>query len=120
LPPEGPALPRLVVAEASIDALSVAAIENVRADTLYAATGGGMGPGTIAAFEALLGVVATLPGASFCGATDANAAGERFADRHRAIAEQFSVPFTRLRPPLDCGDWNDVQRAFSEAKGSTP
>ena len=50
----GSALPRLVVAEASIDALSVAAIENVRADTLYAATGGGMGPGTIAAFEALL------------------------------------------------------------------
>ena len=49
LPPEGPALPRLVVAGASIDALSVAAIENVRADTLYAATGGGMGPGTIAA-----------------------------------------------------------------------
>ena len=49
LPPEGPALPRLVVAEASIDALSVAAIENVRADTLYAATGGGMGPGTTAA-----------------------------------------------------------------------
>ncbi|HKN30224.1 MAG TPA: DUF3991 domain-containing protein [Roseiarcus sp.] len=49
LPPEGPALPRLVVAEASIDALSVAAIENVRADTLYAATRGGMGPGTTAA-----------------------------------------------------------------------
>jgi len=120
LPPEGPALPRLVVAEASIDALSVAAIENVRADTLYAATGGGMGPGTIAAFEALLGVVATLPGASFCSATDANVAGERFADRHRAIAEQFSVPFTRLRPPLDGGDWNDAQRAFSETKGSTP
>ena len=79
-----------------------------------------MGPGTIAAFEALLGVVATLPGASFCGATDANVAGERFADRHRAIAEQFSVPFTRLRPPLDGGDWNDAQRAFSETKGSTP
>ena len=120
LPPEGPALPRLVVAEASIDALSVAAIENVRADTLYAATGGGMGPGTIAAFEALLGVVATLPGASFCSATDANVAGERFADRHRAIAEQFSVPFTRLRPPLDGGDWNDAQRAFSDTKGSSP
>jgi hypothetical protein len=49
LPPEGPALPSLVVAEAPIDALSVAAIENVRADTLYAATGGGMGPGTTAA-----------------------------------------------------------------------
>jgi hypothetical protein len=33
LPPEGLALPRLVVAGASIDALSVAAVENVRADT---------------------------------------------------------------------------------------
>jgi hypothetical protein len=49
LPPEGPALPRLIVAEAVIDALGVAAIENVRADTLYAATGGGMAPATTAA-----------------------------------------------------------------------
>ena len=38
--------PRLVLAEAAIDALSVAAIENLREDTLYSATGGGMGPGT--------------------------------------------------------------------------
>ena len=34
---------RFVLAEAPIDALSLAAIEGIRADTLYAATGGGMG-----------------------------------------------------------------------------
>jgi hypothetical protein len=51
LPPNGPNLPRLVLAEAAIDALSVAAIESLRMDTLYAATGGGMGPGTNAALE---------------------------------------------------------------------
>ena len=61
LPPKGPPLPRLVLAEAAIDALSVAAIESLRRDTLYAATGGGMGPGTIAALEALLASIATLP-----------------------------------------------------------
>ena len=34
LPPKGPPLPRLVLAEAAIDALSVAAIESLRRDTL--------------------------------------------------------------------------------------
>jgi hypothetical protein len=33
-------------AEAPIDALSVAALEAIRTDTLYAATGGGIGPAT--------------------------------------------------------------------------
>ncbi|HME22611.1 MAG TPA: DUF3991 domain-containing protein, partial [Acetobacteraceae bacterium] len=44
---------RLAVAEAPIDALSLAAIEDVRADTVYVATGGGMGPGTLSAIETL-------------------------------------------------------------------
>ena len=48
---DGSPRPRLVLAEAAIDALSIAAIENLREDTLYSATGGGMGPGTIAALE---------------------------------------------------------------------
>jgi hypothetical protein len=48
-PPERPALPRLVVAEASIDALSVAAIENVSGGYALAAARGGVGPGTTAA-----------------------------------------------------------------------
>jgi hypothetical protein len=71
LPLKGPPLPRLVLTEAAIDALSLAAIENLRGDTLYAATGGGMGPGTIAALEALLVDIAMLPDALFCSATDA-------------------------------------------------
>jgi hypothetical protein len=72
LPLRGSPLPRLVVTEAAIDALSLAAIENHRGDTVYAATGGGMGPGTIAAIETLLVDIARLPDALFCSATDAN------------------------------------------------
>jgi hypothetical protein len=113
LPLKGPTLSRLVVAEAAIDALSLAAIENLRGDTLYAATGGGMGPGTIAALEALLVDIARLPDALFCSATDANGPGDRFADRHQSLARQFCIPFVRLRPPIEGGDWNDVLRAQS-------
>jgi Toprim-like/Protein of unknown function (DUF3991) len=110
---KGPPLPRLMVTEAAIDALSLAAIQNLRGDTLYAATGGGMGPGTIAALEALLVDIATLPDALFCSATDANGPGDRFADRHRSLARRFGVPFVRLRPPIQGGDWNEVLRAQS-------
>ena len=45
-------LPRVAVCEAAIDALSLAAIERARRDTLYAATAGGMGPETVAALAA--------------------------------------------------------------------
>ena len=113
LPASVQSRPRLVLAEAAIDALSVAAIESLRDDTFYAATGGGMGPGTIAALEALLAGMATLPGALLCSATDANGPGDRFAERHRSLAEKFSVPFARLRPPVEGGDWNDVLWARS-------
>jgi Protein of unknown function (DUF3991)/Toprim-like len=110
LPLKGSPHPRLVVTEAAIDALSVAVIENLRGDTLYVATGGGMGPGTIAALEAMLVDIARLPDALFCSATDANGPGDRFADRHQSLARQFGISFTRLRPPIEGGDWNDVLR----------
>jgi hypothetical protein len=42
---------RLAVTEAPIDALSLAAIDGRRADTLYLATGGGIGPGTVSALQ---------------------------------------------------------------------
>ena len=113
LPLKGPPLPRLVLTEAAIDALSLAAIENLRGDTLYAATGGGMGPGTIATIEALLVDIAKLPDALICSATDANGPGDRFADRHRSLARKFGVRFARLRPPIEGGDWNEVLRAQS-------
>ena len=115
LPPPhfGSMLPRLVVAEAAIDALSIAAIEELRADTLYVATSGGMGPGTIVALEALLDNIAKLPGALFCSAAGANGGGDRFADRHRVLADKFQIPFVRLRPSIEGGDWNDELRERS-------
>ena len=122
LPPKGPPIrPRLVLAEAAIDALSVAAIESLPEDTLYAATGGGMGPGTVAALEALLAGIGDLPGAVLlCSAADANGPGDRFADRHRSLAEKFQTPFARLRPSIEGGDWNDILCARSETKGAYP
>jgi Toprim-like/Protein of unknown function (DUF3991) len=113
LPLKGPSLPRLVVTEAAIDALSLAAIENVRGDTRYAATAGGMGSGTIAARETLLIDLARLPDALFCSATDADGQGDRFADRHQSLARKFGVPFARLRPPIEGADWNEVLRSQS-------
>ena len=72
-----------------------------------------MGPGTIAALEALLVNIAGLPDALFCSATDANGPGDRFADRHQSLARKFGIPFARLRPPIEGGDWNEVLRAQS-------
>ena len=117
LPPVASTRPRIVLAEAAIDTLSVAALEGLRDDSLYGATGGGMGPNTIAAVEALLAEMAALSGALLCSATDANDAGDRYADRHRSAAEQFGVPFARLRPPIQGGDWNDVLRARAASRG---
>jgi len=98
---------RLVIAEAPIDALSLAVLEQMRGGTLYAATGGGMGPGTLRALEGLLVAMARVKGAEVASAADANHAGERFARRHAELAAAAGVAFTRLRPPEGL-DWNDV------------
>ena len=99
---------RLAVLEAPIDALSLAAIEGVRRDTLYVATGGGMGPGTLEALGSLLAHLATMDGV-LVSAADANRAGDRYAERHSELAATASVRFERLRPP-DGTDWNDALR----------
>ena len=103
----GPRHSRLLITEAPIDTLSVAAIEGIRANTLYAATGGGMGPGTMQAIERLLGQMAQCPDVLLASATDANQAGERYAARHAELAAAAGVAFERLAPPLGA-DWNDV------------
>ncbi len=103
----GPRHSRLVITEAPIDTLSVAAIERIRPDTLYAASGGGMGPGAVQAIELLLGEMAQWPEALLSGATDANLAGERFAARHAELAAAAGIAFERLAPPAGT-DWNDV------------
>ncbi len=98
---------RAAVTEAPIDALSLALIEGCRADTLYVATGGGMGPGTITALQALIARLATLPDAQLAIATDANAAGDRYAEQIAALGAAVSVSRVRVRPPQNL-DWNDV------------
>ena len=100
---------RLALTEAPIDALSLAALEHLRPDTLYAATGGGMGPGTVEAIERALAEIAGLPSAQLDSAVDANRAGEHYADRHAELAAAAGVPFARLPPTIGI-DWNDTLR----------
>ena len=97
---------RLAVTEAPIDALSLAALEGIRADTLYLATGGGMGPGTEQALGRALAAISGVPGAILTSATDADAAGDRYAARHAELAAAAGIAFGRLRPT----DWNELIR----------
>jgi hypothetical protein len=98
---------RLAITEAPIDALSLAALEGSRRDTLYVATGGGMGPGTLGALQAMLARLVTIPDALIVSATDANAAGDRYAERHAELGADAGIYFERLRPPEGL-DFNDV------------
>jgi hypothetical protein len=102
---------RLLLTEAPIDALSFAAWERCRADTLYAATGGGMGSDTVLAIERIVQRLAASPGAVLASATDANRAGERYAAHHARLAREAGIAFERIRPPIAEGDWNDVLKA---------
>jgi Toprim-like len=86
---------RLVVAEAPIDAMSVAAIEHPRWATLYTATAGGMGPGTIAALECQLQALAAQEGGKLAIATDNDSAGRGSADRLTEMARAL----VKISPP---------------------
>jgi len=100
-----PDAPRLCVTEAAIDAISLAALEALRADTLYLSTGGGWSPATDAAIRTL----AARPRGELVAATDNNAQGDVYADRLLKIAEESACSARRLRPVAD--DWNaDLQR----------
>ena len=103
----GQGVSRLAVTEAPIDAMSLAAIENLRPDTIYVATGGGMGPGSISAIEAALLAIAIHPDALLVSGADANKAGDIYGQRHACLAATVGVRFERLRPPEGL-DWNDV------------
>jgi hypothetical protein len=110
--PGGPGpLSRIAVCEAAIDALSLAAIEGSRRDTLYTATAGGMGPATIAALRQLLQARSAGPAVTLVPATDADTAGGRYAARLAELAVEAEVRATRLLPPGGMNDWNDVLRA---------
>ena len=100
-------LRRVVITEGPIDALSLAALEGHRRGTLYVATGGGMGPGTLGALQAMLARLATISDALIVSATDANAAGDRYAERHAELGADAGIYFERLRPPEGL-DFNNV------------
>lgn len=93
---------RICVTEAAIDAMSLAAIERIRRDTLYVSTGGGWSPGTESAIRA----VAERPTVRLVAATDANPQGEVFVSRLRELSAELSCDFERLKPAAD--DWNAV------------
>ena len=73
-----------------------------------------MGPGTIEALHKLFHALAALPNAEIASATDANTAGDRYAERHAALASEHGLQVRRLRPP-DGLDWNDVLQQRSRA-----
>ncbi len=99
---------RVAVCEAAIDALSLAAIEQVRVGTLYAATAGGMGPATIEALAQLLQELAADPDGVLVAATDADTAGRRYAERLGELAAKASARFEAILPPDGLNDWNDA------------
>ncbi|MCW0234066.1 MAG: DUF3991 and toprim domain-containing protein, partial [Ferrovibrio sp.] len=101
---------RFCVTEAAIDAMSLAAIEGLRNETLYLSTGGGWSPAT----DAALRLLADRPSARLVAATDANAQGEVFAARLRAMAEELGCAWQRLRPTEN--DWNDVLKQRTKEK----
>ncbi len=101
---------RLCITEAAIDAMSLAAIESLRAGSLYLSTGGGWSPSTEVALRAL----AALPKVLMVAATDANSQGEAFAARLNVLAADAGSSFERLRPELE--DWNEVLKARNEKR----
>jgi hypothetical protein len=114
--PGGPGpLTRVAVCEAAIDAMSLAAIERSRSDTLYAATAGGMGPETVVALQQLLQVLSSDPAGMLIAATDADMAGRRYAARLAALATEAAVRFAAILPPDGLNDWNDALRALTLA-----
>ncbi len=102
---------RLCVTEAAIDAMSLAALERMRVDSLYLSTGGGWAPATDAAIR----VLAARDGAMLVAATDNNAQGEVYADRLSRIATELSCDFERLRSTEV--DWNAELKARGGNQG---
>ena len=105
-------LPRVAVCEGAIDAISLAAIEGLRGDTLYAATTGGMGPATIAALQQLLHAMSVDPASILIAATDADMAGRCYAGRLEELATEAGVRFEAILPRDGLNDWNDTLRAM--------
>lgn len=93
--------PRICITEAAIDAMSLAAIQVLRPDTLYVSTGGGWSPVSEEAIRRL----AMRANTRLVAATDNNRQGDVYAERIRAIAAETGAAYARSRPRAD--DWNE-------------
>lgn len=105
---------RVCVTEAAIDAMSLAAIQVLRPDTLYVSTGGGWSPSSEQAIRA----IAERPGTRLVAATDNNRQGGVYADRIRAIAAESGAGYARSRPRAE--DWNEDLKTLLAGIGSKP
>jgi hypothetical protein len=105
---------RIVVTEAAIDTLSYAALDGLRADTLYLATTGGFGPAAIDALHEMLDIQMRGAGATLIAATDPDKAGERYAAILAGVGEARAIPVIRHVASED-GDWNDLLRSRRNA-----
>jgi hypothetical protein len=101
---------RFCITEAAIDALSLAAIEGMRADTLYVSTGGGWSPASDAAIRA----IAARPDILIAAATDNDRQGEIYAGRLQEIVRETGCRYERLRPSTQ--DWNRDLQGQGEGK----
>ncbi len=97
---------RICVTEAAIDAMSLAAIEVLRPDTLYVSTGGGWSPAT----DEALRHIAMGSHLRLVAATDNNRQGDVYAERIQAIAAEAGARYVRSRPRGD--DWNEDLKAL--------
>lgn len=87
---------RICVTEAAVDAMSLAALEELRDDTLYISTGGGWAPASEMAIRALAG----RPNTVVVAATDNNRQGEVYAvGSRRSRTKPTLVSCGRSRAP---------------------
>lgn len=117
LPGSNGVITRLSVFEAPIDAMSLAAIERMRADTLYVSTTGGMGPDTLAELRLLMAELKCHPCGKLVIATDNDAPGERYAAALKAMAAEIGLPSDRSYPDEGRKDWNEALQARARGAG---
>lgn len=108
------AITRMVVAESPIDAMSFAAMDRHRSGTLYTATSGGMGPGTVEALNGLLGRLAASRDARLVVATDNDKAGHAYASQIAALGELQGMTPGRVVPQGGLKDWNELLQRRAE------
>lgn len=102
---------RICITEAAIDAMSLAAIEVMRTDTLYVSTGGGWSPAT----DEALRRSAAQGRSRLVAATDNNRQGDIYSERIKTIAAETGAGYVRSRPRSD--DWNeDLKALMSRSK----